>query len=245
MADPYTTQIVNLSLLRVGAKPITSLTDGSANAIKAALIYPYILKVVLQAKDWRFAKLKSPALTRHSISPAYGYTYAYLLPSDFLRLSLQHYPQIPGLNPVAYPPGYWFQLIDAAGYPRFYQNYDPSVYPGGYRFVFEVIKGATGPPVVADTFCLLTDYEDSTDNPIYIDYIRYVTDESIFTPAFTESLICRLGQEFAISIRESVQIKEAMQKDYRDSLFSSGAMNESYDSVVDETGSTSWEFAGR
>jgi hypothetical protein len=235
------TNIVNLALLRVGAKPITSLTSNDANAIKAALIYPYAQKLVLQQKDWRFAKLRA-TLTRHSISPLYGYTYAYELPTDFLRLCLSHYPQMPGLNPIAFPPGYWYSLIDATGYPRYYQNYDPVVYPGGFPFVFEIITDPAG--IVPDCFCLLTDYDD-TDIPISIDYIRLATDESLYTPAFTESLICRLAMDFSIPIAESLQKKNDNEKAYMSSLVSTGAVNESLDSLQDETGSDSWVNAGR
>jgi hypothetical protein len=241
MADT-TTPLVNLSLYRIGAKPVTSISDGSPNALKASVIYPYILKLLLQQKDWRFAKLQVK-LIRHTISPQKGYRNAYLLPADFLRLCMSHFPQMRGLNPIAYPPGYWYQVIDTTGYPRYY-NYDPPVYPGGAPFVFEVIPGVAGPPPVPDKFCLLTDYDD-TDQPIIIDYIRNITDESAFTPGFTEALICRVAQELAVPITESVQKKEDMQKDYVAALDMAGGLNELLDSVVDETGSTAWEDAGR
>jgi hypothetical protein len=240
MADT-TTPVINLALIRIGVKPIKSYTDNSPAAIVANACYSHILQRVLQEKDWRFAKLRA-TLTRHTIAPLYGYLYAYALPSDFLRLSANHYPQTNQLNPAAYVSGNWYGIIDSVGYPSYYRNYDPNVYPGGCPFIFEVIPGVAGPPAVADKFCLLTDYDD-TDTPIMIDYIRSVTDETIFTPAFKELFVIRLAQEFAYSLCESGQKKNDMQSDYERQLNSAEAINESYDNVEDETGSTAWENA--
>jgi len=142
------------------------------------------------------------------------------------------------------PPGYWSQVIDSTGYPRFYKN-DPRVDPVGYEFKFEVIPGQATPTVVADRFCLITDYEDSTDNPIHINYIRLVTDDTIWTYTFKECVICKLRVLLAIPICESIQKKQDAEKDLARALISAGAFNESLDSVLDEVGSSSWENAGR
>jgi len=241
MATDNTTPIVNMALMRIGAKLITAYNDGSPNSIKAMLVYQHLLTKILEDRDWRFSKLRVQ-VTKNSIAPLYGYQFAYKLPVDFLRLSMSHYPQMRGLNPIAYPPGYWYQVIDTTGFPTYY-DYDPRVYPGGTPFVIEVIPGVSGTP---DALCILTDYDD-TNQPMYIDYIRNITqgNEAVFTSNFRELFICRLAQELAIPIRESPSIKEMMQKDAKAALDAAEANNEFLDSVIDETGSTAWENAGR
>lgn len=47
--------IVNLALVRIGAKRITSLTDGSRNANEANAIYALVRDEVLRAHEWNFA----------------------------------------------------------------------------------------------------------------------------------------------------------------------------------------------
>ena len=246
MPADFTTPLINIALLRIGANPITAYNDGSPNALKAMIAYPYCLQRLLSAKDWKFAKLRSTGLVQNPLGPPYGYKYAYQLPSDFLRLCMSHFPQLRGLNPIAYPPGYWYQIIDTTGYPRYY-NYDPSVYPPGAPWVMEKVPGnPSASPPVPDAFCILTDY-DNTTQPLYIDYIQNVLQgsESRFTPGFTECFLFRLAQELAVPVCESQTKKQDMERCYLRELDSAEAINESLDSIYDETGSTAWEDAGR
>lgn len=78
------------ALVRIGAKPITSFTDGSAESEIANLLYAPARDAVLSGYAWSFAT-RQVALTRLSAAPVADYKYAYQLPNDFLRaLSAGH-----------------------------------------------------------------------------------------------------------------------------------------------------------
>ena len=134
--------IWNLALGRIGANVVASLTENTPQAVAANAVWEFIRDEVLQAKDWRFAKTRAPLELRYEV-PDYAYTWAYVLPGDFLRLCRTKPSQSKGVNPVALAPGYWYQFLDATGYSR-YWNWDPPVFPPGYPYVIEVIPIPTG-----------------------------------------------------------------------------------------------------
>lgn len=72
------------ALVKIGAKPITSFSDGSAEAEIAALLYGPARDAVLSAYGWSFATAQKQ-LVRLSDSPLADYRYSYQLPNDFLR----------------------------------------------------------------------------------------------------------------------------------------------------------------
>lgn len=229
------TGIVNLALMRIGANIIVSIDENSTNAIKAKAVWDYCLYEVLQSHDWKFAKTRAK-LTQSTTAPEYAYQFAYELPSDFLRLVRERHSTSKGINPVAYPAGVWYYSIDTTGYSRFY-NFDPPVYPPGFPYVIETLP-STGVMV------LLTDY-DNTAYDLYVNYIKKVTDATKYTPAFCNCLANRLAQELAIPITEDKAKFDRMALMYKQSVYSAEAVNESTDYVMDETGSTEWENAGR
>ena len=78
--------ICNLALLFCGSgSKITSLTDNSAAARALNASYDLIRKAELRANYWSFA-LKRDALPASASPPAWGYTNAFPLPGDFVRL---------------------------------------------------------------------------------------------------------------------------------------------------------------
>jgi len=79
------TAICNKALLAIGASLITSLTDDTKEAKVCALVYDECLWEFLSENDWSFATI-SATLTPNGNAPTDGYTYAYSLPNDFLRL---------------------------------------------------------------------------------------------------------------------------------------------------------------
>ena len=111
MAVTAFTALSNVALTRIGANIISDLTDGSPNAIKVNAVLDYVREEVLQARDWRFAKIRY-AMGLSTISPLYGYQYAYILPTDFLRLVKPRFKAMRGVNPVAYQRAYWSNIID-------------------------------------------------------------------------------------------------------------------------------------
>ena len=79
------TDICNLALVRLGEPRILSLDDDSkrANALKS--FFDLALDIVLQDHPWNFATRRA-TLARLTAAPAFGYSYAYQLPSGCLRV---------------------------------------------------------------------------------------------------------------------------------------------------------------
>jgi hypothetical protein len=79
-------EIANLALTKIGSgQKITSLTDNSAAARAMNTVYDMTRKAELRARNWAFA-LKRAQLPASSVDPSWGFTKAYPLPADFLRL---------------------------------------------------------------------------------------------------------------------------------------------------------------
>ena len=72
------------ALIRLGAAPITSFNDGTAEAEIAGALYAPVRDALLSAYGWSFASGQAQ-LTRLADPPAADYQYAYALPEDFLR----------------------------------------------------------------------------------------------------------------------------------------------------------------
>lgn len=77
-------EICNLALARLGDARITSMTDGSAQATYCSLLYSHTLEELQTDYAWAFCR-KLGALSS-TTAPAFGYSAAYTLPTDFLRL---------------------------------------------------------------------------------------------------------------------------------------------------------------
>lgn len=77
--------IVNRALIAMGEEPITSLTEAVKPAQKANSIFAAVRDSVLQSHYWHSA-LKLATLAELSTAPAFGFTKAYQLPADFIRL---------------------------------------------------------------------------------------------------------------------------------------------------------------
>lgn len=78
-------QIVNKALVKIGASTITSLTENSKAARSANAIYELTRDAALRDHPWNFAH-KRVILASDSEEPAFGWTYAYTMPADFLRV---------------------------------------------------------------------------------------------------------------------------------------------------------------
>lgn len=77
--------IANFALTRLGANRITSFSDGTKEAIATNLFYETTRKFCLESYGWSFA-IKRTTLAASSTPPAFGYIYAYTLPSDLLTV---------------------------------------------------------------------------------------------------------------------------------------------------------------
>lgn len=72
------------ALMKLGADSIASFEDGTTEAEVAASLYGPIRDAVISGHPWSFAT-GQVALARLAAEPAADYSYAYQLPSDFLR----------------------------------------------------------------------------------------------------------------------------------------------------------------
>ena len=84
---PGPTEVCNMSLARLGAKRINDYEDASdtkVEAIYCRLFYEQTAKALMRSHWWRFAKNRVQ-LSQDTTDPAFQWTYAYLLPNDFLR----------------------------------------------------------------------------------------------------------------------------------------------------------------
>jgi hypothetical protein len=72
------------ALLKIGAQPIASLDEGTAEAEVAANLYPGIRDALLSAHPWNFATAQA-TLPRLAGVPVADYSHAYQLPAGFLR----------------------------------------------------------------------------------------------------------------------------------------------------------------
>jgi len=72
------------ALIKIGANPITSFNDGTAESEIAGALYPSAKDSLLSAYPWTFAS-GQVVLNQVLDSPLADYSYAFELPTDFLR----------------------------------------------------------------------------------------------------------------------------------------------------------------
>jgi len=82
---PSEVDICNLALQQIGAKSISSLGDDSPRARACNRVYAHARDSEIRAHPWSFARARV-SLAAKSTDPAFGYSKAYQLPADFLRL---------------------------------------------------------------------------------------------------------------------------------------------------------------
>lgn len=76
--------ICNAALRRLGATPITSLTEGSKSANSIRDFYEETRDELLRSHPWNYARSRQK-LAQLATAPAFGFDYAYGLPSDWMR----------------------------------------------------------------------------------------------------------------------------------------------------------------
>jgi len=78
--------ICNSALLKVGAQQISSLSDNTRASNTCALLYPVLRDEVMRSAPWRFSLLQQNFQTPSLTPPIFGYTSAYDIPSNILRV---------------------------------------------------------------------------------------------------------------------------------------------------------------
>jgi len=76
--------LCSAALVKLGATPIASLADPSAEAVIAARLYPIVRDAVLSSHPWSFS-LGTADLARDPAPPAGDFAHGFLLPADLLR----------------------------------------------------------------------------------------------------------------------------------------------------------------
>lgn len=243
---PYSqTQIANLALGRIGARgQIVSINENTPNAVKVLAVWDAIFQEVLSERDWKFAKTRA-ILQLSPIIPLYSYKAAWALPADLLRFVRPH-KKPPDRNNYA-----WFWGPEGEGW---YRKSDPPFWPTGTPYVVETLTAGWAYPITSPPTpypgpfpagrYALTDY-CGFRGPAMINYIQLISDYTQLMPGFVNCLANRLAMELAIGVTEDKAKKDDLKQDYRDSLNSAEAQNECLDFSHDESGSTSWEDAGR
>jgi len=77
-------EVANLAIARIGKQPIASLTEGSTTSGYCNTYLGEVVAAVSALTDWNALK-KRAALARLVDVPAYGFSYMYQLPNDFVR----------------------------------------------------------------------------------------------------------------------------------------------------------------
>jgi hypothetical protein len=77
--------ICNVALRRINAQTITALTEGSKNANACNDLYANARDVLLRTHVWNFAVSRA-ALSPLAAAPAFGFSRAFQLPADFIRV---------------------------------------------------------------------------------------------------------------------------------------------------------------
>lgn len=78
-------QICSNALLMLDQETISSFTDGTTRATKAANLWPNSRDAVLRSHPWNCA-VRRVTLAADTAAPAYGFLYAHQLPGDLLRV---------------------------------------------------------------------------------------------------------------------------------------------------------------
>ena len=82
---PAVLDIINRGLDLLGQQPLTSMDERTPNAAKVKRVWPGVRASVLRAHVWKCAQ-ERVELARLADRPAFGFSYQYQLPGDFVRL---------------------------------------------------------------------------------------------------------------------------------------------------------------
>ena len=134
--------VANRALTKLGSARITSLDDDVKAARSVNSCFYDILDAELRKNRWSFA-MKRSSLAALSDAPAFGYSYQYQLPTDFLRLDMldDRYPDVVMDNYINYETseyaiegGKILANIEAPLKIRYvYQCYDPSLWDALFK----------------------------------------------------------------------------------------------------------------
>jgi len=185
--------ICNLALQNIGAKSITTLTDGTVEATECNLRYDTVRRSILELHPWNFA-IKRAALNKLSTSPAFGADNQFGLPSDLVRMFATE-EQTDFINFGSNFNGY-LTISNQTSFSRA-DEYKLEIAPTGEKV-------------------LLSD--DAAKNIIYV---FDQEDVAKFAPMFVELLAKALGAAIAYKVTNSRTMASAEKQEFTDMLRSS------------------------
>lgn len=78
--------LANEALALCNKEQIQNFKEGSQQSLSCSTLLPGIVSRVLYERDWKCAK-KRERIAADAAAPAFGYSYQYSLPNDFLRVT--------------------------------------------------------------------------------------------------------------------------------------------------------------
>jgi hypothetical protein len=79
------TEVFNRALIKIGVNNVSSPDDPSEQARKCSVVFPSLVRAELRKNPWSFA-IARVALPVLATAPAFGWSFAYQKPSDFVRV---------------------------------------------------------------------------------------------------------------------------------------------------------------
>jgi hypothetical protein len=118
---------------------------------------------------------------------------------------------------------------------------DPWIWPAGIEpYSIETLSAADG------SLCIMTDYDSSGGDDVYVLYVRRITDPTKFFAAFQTCVAYRLAAELALSVVESITKHQDMMTLYERSLKKAKAADRRQLYVENEKkDADAWVDAGR
>lgn len=187
--------IANLALLKLGKARITSFNDNNAVAAAINENYP-LLRDTLQRMGWNFCR-RYAALAAAVGTPAFGYAYAYPLPSDYLRVEFvtqaQATPQVPPGQISSGP------LIVDVGLP----GADLTDYNNDWSQEYRIV----GQQIYTNYF-----------PPVSISYYARISDPNQFDAYFIEAFACYLAAQLCERVTGSTAKQQRLDGLYREAM---------------------------
>ena len=175
-------QTCNSALNQLGASSITALTENSKNARLCNERYETIRDAVFRSHPWN-CLIKRVQLAQNSTAPVIEYTYAYALPSDFLRVLKIHNGttdsvasdmpyKVEGKNIITDEATVYLVYVSKDTDPN---NYDSYLYEVlAYQLAADMAYGITNNATLAKN--LLADADEKLRESRFVDAVENSTD---------------------------------------------------------------------
>src|SRR5579875_4187854 len=199
------TYIVNLALVRIGARPINDIGDTSTDkGAAAAILYYQMRDALLRRLRWNFARVFTPLAQLATAplnlallpDPDYAgrvvYTGAYQLPADFLRLS--------AVSPFD---AHWRVVGNTL-----YTDAAQAASPGG--LIGLQPSGSDG----SDN--MPTQGSTGTSAPVGIEYIARITDVTRMEPLFVDVLSRELARDLCFGNNALAELRQQLAQEAKE-----------------------------